>query len=125
MNLSKLPDITLPELAAGEHYAGIVLKDGRPAHHLVLLPGTAEAVTWKQAGEWAKKQGGELPTRREQSLLFANCREHIEGDWYWSSEPLADDSSYAWIQGFGTGDQDYDREGLQLRARAVRRVILP
>jgi len=114
--------ITLPELAAGEHYAGIVLKDGAPTHHLVLLPGDLKEGTWKQAGEWAKKQHGELPTRQEQSLLFANCKQHIEGGWYWSSEPTAGSSAAAWSQSFYGGTQIYWRKDDRSRARAVRRV---
>jgi hypothetical protein len=79
-----LVTITLPELAKGEHYAGILLgDDGKPAHHLVLIPGDTK-LNWADAGAWAKKQGGELPTRREQSLLFANLRGKFERDWYWS-----------------------------------------
>jgi len=54
----------LPALAKGEAYAGILLKDGKPSHHLVLLPGQTNA-NWKDAIAWAKKQGGELPTRKE------------------------------------------------------------
>jgi hypothetical protein len=78
--------ITLPELAKGEHYAGILLDDkGKPAHHLVLIPGDTK-LSWADAGAWAKKQGGELPTRREQSLLFANLAGKFERTWYWSSE---------------------------------------
>lgn len=62
-------------LKKGEHYAGILLgKDGSPDQHIILLPGEAESVTWAQAKSFATKVGGNLPTRREQSLLFANRR---------------------------------------------------
>ena len=31
--------ITIPTLAKGEFYAGIIIKDGKPHHHVILLPG--------------------------------------------------------------------------------------
>ena len=67
-------------LKAGELYAGIILgKDGQPDHHLILLPGEpAKRLSWDRAVKWATKNGGELPTRREQSLLFANLKEEFE-----------------------------------------------
>jgi hypothetical protein len=90
--------ITLPALEDGEKYAGLILnEDGSPSHHVVLLDGDT-SLTWKKAVEWAKKQGGELPTRREQSLLFANCGAEFKRDWYWSGEQRAEDADYAWGQ---------------------------
>ena len=74
-------------LAPGEYYAGIILgEDGAPSHHLILLPGDVDKKTWADAKEWATEQGGELPSRREQSLLFANLKSHFEARWYWSAE---------------------------------------
>lgn len=66
-------------LKPNELYAGIILgKDGAPDHHLILLPGKADDVNFKKAGDWAKSIGGELPTRREQSLMLQfPVREHI------------------------------------------------
>jgi hypothetical protein len=114
--------ITLPALAKGEHYAGILLDDkGAPAHHLVLLAGDTK-LNWADAGAWAKKQGGELPTRREQSLLFANLKGKFERDYYWSSEQDADAAGWAWYQLFSNGYQYYYGKSYELRARAVRRV---
>ena len=122
-----MPRITLPEidleLDEGDIYAGIILNDdGTPGHHLVLLPGDHEDTTWQAAVDWAKSINGELPTRREQSLLFANCKQHFKADWYWSGEPYASDASYAWIQTFGDGGQILTLISNQLRARAVRRL---
>jgi hypothetical protein len=114
--------LTLPALAKGEHYAGILLDDkGALAHHLVLLAGDTK-LSWADAGAWAKKQGGELPTRREHSLLFANLKGKFERDWYWSSEQYADDAAWAWYQDFLNGNQDCSGKSDKLRARAVRRV---
>ena len=110
-------------LADGEIYAGLILNDdGTPSHHLILLPGEAESVTWAKAKEFAKKAGGELPTRREQSLLFANLKEEFKGAWYWSGEKYASDASFAWCQTFGSGTQFESHLSDQFRARAVRRL---
>ncbi|MBC2731350.1 MAG: DUF1566 domain-containing protein [Thiobacillus sp.] len=119
------PEATI-ELAPGEHYAGIVLgKDGKASYHLVLLPHTPdERLTWNAAVEWAKITGGNLPTRREQSLLFANLKEEFEGDWYWSGEQHAATSGSAWSQSFVNGGQDYYYKSYEGRARAVRRLTI-
>ena len=106
----------------GEQYAGIILgKDGAPDHHLILLPGEAEDVNWEDAHEFSSKAGGELPTRREQSLLYSNLKEEFEESAYWSGEQHSGDSACAWYQGFYDGGQDYGLKVSPLRARAVRR----
>lgn len=113
---------SLIALAAGEHYAGLVLKpDGTPAHHLVLLPGEGEDLEWEEAKAWAIEAGGELPTRQEQALLYANCKAQFQSAWYWSSEAHETNSSYAWCQDFINGGQDYTLKDFTCRARAVRR----
>ena len=119
--------ITLPatviELAAEELYAGIILNDdGTPSHHLALLPGDNDEATWEASKAWAASINGELPSRREQSLLFANCKQHFQQEWYWSSEVHASGARYAWFQGFHFGCQGHYRTLSQLRARAVRRL---
>ena len=110
-------------LAPGEEYAGVILgKDGAPSHRLILLPGDKNEITWKDAMAWAAKVGGELPTRREQALLFANLKEHFEEAWYWSREQHASGSDCAWYRNFDDGGQgDYGKTS-KLRARAVRRL---
>jgi hypothetical protein len=112
-------------LKKGEVYAGLILgTDGVPDHHLIVIPGEAEKVTFAEAQKWAKKQGGDLPTRREQRVLFANAKEAFQPDWYWSGEPYASDASFAWCQSFGNGGQINTRVITQCRARAVRRLII-
>ena len=109
----------------GEVYAGLILgKDGAPDHHLFVIPGEAEKVTFAEAQKWTKKQGGDLPTRREQRVLFANAKEAFQADWYWSGEPHASDARYAWCQDFRDGGQDYGNVSYHCRARAVRRLII-
>ena len=113
------------DLMPGEHYAGIVLDtDGEPAHHLILLPGEAEKVTWEQAKAWATTQGGELPTHQEQALLLANLKGRFKPNWHWSSEAHETTAGWAWYQYFGNGSQGYTRKYHELRARAVRRLVI-
>ena len=113
------------ELKPGEEYAGLIVgKDGEASYHLILLPNQATGINWADAKAFAEKQGGELPTRREQSLLFANLKEQFEGEYYWSSEQYASDSDYAWFQGFGNGNQHHYTTNNKLRARAVRRLAI-
>ncbi len=117
----------LIELKYGEEYAGLIVgKDGESSYHLILLPGQATGVDWADAKEFAAKQGGELPTRREQSLLFANLKEQFDSEYYWSSEQnaSASDSDYAWFQSFGNGHQNLNHLSSKLRARSVRRLVL-
>lgn len=117
--------ITLPELAKGERYAGLILDaKGAPVHHLVLLAGDAENLTWEEAKAWAAKQGGELPSRAEQSLLFANAKDAFKPRWYWSGEQYAGDADYAWHQDFFYGYQYAYYVSYRYRARAVRRVAI-
>lgn len=114
--------LQLPELNPGEVNAGLLMQDGLPQHWVILLPGDAEDINFADAIAWAKGQGGALPTRAEQSLLFANCRAHFQQDWYWSGEEYS--AGGAWYQDFNTGDQDDCHESYELRARAIRRVAV-
>mgnify|MGYP000565411135 FL=1 len=117
-----IPAIVI-SLAPGERYAGLVLDDnGEPSHHLVLLPGEAEEVNWDEAKDWVIEQGGGLPTRQEQALLYANLKSEFKSAWYWSNEANGDAS--AWYQNFNYGDQYYFHQLNELRARAVRRLSI-
>ena len=112
-------------LELGEHYAGVILgAEGSPDYDLILIDGEANDITWEGAKEWAHEAGGQLPDRREQSLLYANLKEKFQGAWYWSSEQLVSDESFAWLQDFGNGLQGYDHKHDTCRARAVRRSII-
>ena len=110
-------------LAPGERYAGLVLNDdGTASHHLVLLPGDEVGLTWPAAKARAIEQGGQLPSRREQALLYANLPGEFEATWYWSSTVYSEAS--AWYQYFGHGGQVYGHQSNELRARAVRRLTV-
>ncbi|MBI3096381.1 MAG: DUF1566 domain-containing protein [Rhodocyclales bacterium] len=102
----------------------ILGEKGEPDHHLFVMPGETKGVTFQQAQKWAKEQGGDLPTRREQSLLYANLKEHFQPAWYWSCEQHASFSDYAWSQYFGYGSQYDSLKSFEGRARAVRRLII-
>jgi len=108
-------------LAQGEHYAGIII--GKGSYHLILLPGEADDLNWSDAKAWAAQSGGDLPNRREQSLLYANCKDQFSGEWYWSGE-AHEDTRYAWAQYFGNGFQDDGFTYIQFRARSVRRLAI-
>ena len=120
-----VPETTI-ELAPGEHYAGLILgKDGTPSHHLVLMAAIpTDDLNWQAAQDWAKRIGGELPTRREQALLFANLKEEFEECAYWSCEAHASESGWAWCQSFYYGCQYDSYRIVELRARAVRRLVI-
>jgi hypothetical protein len=110
-------------LKPGEVYAGLILgQDGAPDHHLIVIPGEAEKVTFAEAQKWARKQGGDLPTRREQRVLFANAKEAFKPDWYWSGEINAFAARSAWSQTFLNGNQHFNTVYGHCRARAVRRL---
>jgi hypothetical protein len=112
-------------LKTGEVYAGMILgANGEADHHLVLLPGEAEKITWEDAKEFAAKLGGELPSRREQALLYANLKHEFKPSWYWSGTQHAAVDDCAWLQYFNYGTQDSVYKSASLRARAVRRLVI-
>lgn len=113
--------MNIPELQEGERYAGVIInEDGTLSHHLILLPKQpTKRLTWDEAVALAQD---DLPTRQEQALLFANCKDAFEPAWYWSSEQYAGDASDAWLQHFDDGYQTINGKGYKGHVRAVRRV---
>lgn len=110
-------------LQLGEHYAGIILgKGGEPDYHLILMANAVAKVEWKDAKDWAKSLGGELPTRREQSLLYVNLKDQFESAFYWSSQPHESEPGFVWCQHFGVDSQCDIHHTKVLCAQAVRRV---
>lgn len=107
----------------GEYYAGLILgKNGDRDYHVVLLADQAKDVSWNAARDWASGAGGELPTRRELSLLYANLKEQFERDWYWSNEAQEPRAQLVWGQNFNSGIQTMYGRPFRGRARAVRRL---
>ena len=115
-------NINLPELAEGETYIGCIGDALGNLHHVILLPGDNSPATWEAQLEWANGIGGDLPTRIEQAMLWANHRDQFEKYWYWSNEMHHSESDKAWYQHFSLGTQIIFHRFDKLRARAVRRV---
>ena len=116
-------NINLPELSEGETYIGCIGDALGNLHHVILLPGDNDDATHESQLEWAKSIGGDLPSRIEQAMLWANHRDQFKKDWYWSNEIHHSESGWAWSQNFGYGDQSSYRKSYNVcRSRAVRRV---
>jgi hypothetical protein len=116
----KMQQIQIPPLEEGEKYVGAIGDKNGDFYHVILLPGDNEDATWLKQKEWAKSIGGDLPTRVEQAMLWANHRDQFKRDWYWSNEE--ESSGCAWYQYFNNGYQYFTGKGHELRARAVRRL---
>lgn len=118
--------LTIPPLNEGEIYIGAIGdKDGN-LNHIILLPGDNDDAPWQEQMDWAKSIGGDLPTRIEQAMLYAEFSEHFQNDWYWSNTTDRDPGyeSCAWVQFFTVGGQDGNHKDSHDRARAVRRVLV-
>lgn len=115
--------VEYPDLNEGERFLSAVIRaDGRK-EITILLPGSFQG-NWQASLDWAKSIGGDLPTRVEQALLYADMREEFEESYYWSNEAHETNDACAWTQLFGYGYQSYDRKGDYNRARAVRRLVI-
>ena len=116
--------MNLPQLNEGEYLAGLCMVDCEPSHWLILLPAAPDKdLNWQGAIDWAKSVGGELPTRFESALLYANPRDQIDTDhWYWTATTHEREPSWAWLQHFDNGYQYYGRKENGYRSVAVRRV---
>jgi len=112
------------KLHPGEHYAGAVLDaDGNHLHDLILLPQQhGKRMTWSDAKKWAEKVGGELPTFQEQTMIFANCKPHLEGEYHWAYEEYANESFYSIGFNFKDGSNRGYPMFTEIAAVAVRRV---
>ena len=114
----------------GGLYAGILRGDDGAPDYRLFMPANQEALElpWGKAlkhadgFEYAGHKDYSLPTRRELRLLYINLKEHFEDAWYWSSEQLAGDSDFAWMQNFGNGNQGIGLKSNGCRVRLVRRV---
>ncbi|WP_131753711.1 DUF1566 domain-containing protein [Burkholderia vietnamiensis] len=124
MNAPTPTAVSIPQLAEGEIYLGIITNTAGEQHHVVLLPGDNDDATWQAQMEWAKSIEGDLPTRIEMLFLLENHRDEFERDAYWTCQPDTDPgySGWAWFQDFYDGDQLNYPQFSELRARAVRRL---
>ena len=114
----------IPPLSEGETYIGAIGDKNGDVYHVVLLPGGNDDATWEAQMEWAKSIGGDLPTRVEQSMLWAGHRDQFKKNLYWSNETHHEIDKLAWYQNFCYGYQNYRHKNNELRARAVRRLVI-
>ena len=114
--------LNIPELADGEIYIGAIGDAAGNLHHVILLPGDNDDATWSAQMAWAESIGGDLPTRIEQAMLWANHRDQFKKDLYWSNETHHERDKLAWCQHFDYGSQNGLRKDGEPRARAVRRL---
>ena len=101
-------------------FAGVITQSNGAHFAVVLLPDRGSKLTWKKAMNWAKKLGGELPTRPAAAMLFANAKASLPRGWYWTNE--AADASYAWSCYFGTGHHYGHLKSYEGSAVAVRLI---
>jgi len=118
IDLASLPPIG--KSLDGGTFAGLTTKPDGTHCAVVLLPGNATDLTWAKAKAWAKKQGGELPSRPVAALLFANVKASLQPRWQWTSDEY--DASYAWYCYFVNGDQNYGHKSFEGSAFAVRYI---
>ena len=116
--------IAMPAMKKGEVWiCGMVQLDGHVVH-TILMPGESKDLKHHDAMDWAKKQGGDLPDRVEQAVLFRDYRKLFQQRAYWSNTTHADFSGFAWHQLFNYGNQyDWSKDD-KLLARAVRRETI-
>ena len=118
---------TLPALGAdfeGGTFAGVTTTKEGTHCAVVLLPGKAEDMTWKDAITWAKEQGGELPTRPVAALLFANVQPALSPEWHWTADEYVGNASSAWYCNFDYGYQYLYHKSAEGAAVAVRLIPL-
>jgi hypothetical protein len=96
-------------------------------HHVILLAGDKDMITWPDAMAWAKEIGGDLPDRVEQALLFAHHKKRFKERAYWSNTQDADER-WAWCQTSATatsttpqGQQAQSPRGPQSAPLTIRR----
>lgn len=113
----------LPELKEGEIYIGGFIHADGTGHHTILLPGDYEPATWKKHMERAAAENSDLPTRAELVVMYEQFPDEFQKTAYWSNTTDRDGEQWAWYQTFFYGYQYYYFKSLELRARAVRRVL--
>ncbi|MGB3068462.1 MAG: hypothetical protein WBC18_07940 [Ottowia sp.] len=125
---AKAPALTFTTLPAigtslsGGTYAGLISQPDGTAVAVVVLPERKEDLTWRQATTWAKKQGGQLPTRPVAALLFANVKDALAPQWHWTCEESAWNASCAWGCDFSLGYQYGNLKSYRGSAVAVRLI---
>lgn len=122
LSLTSLPAIG-SDLDGGT-FAGLTTKPDGTHCAVVLLPDAGTDLTWTKAKAWAKKQGGELPSRPVAAMLFANIKSVLHPRWHWTSEEHASEASFAWLCNFSYGSQLSTPKSSGGGAVAVRQIPL-
>lgn len=120
LTLAALPAIGAA--LAGGLFAGLTTQADGSYAAVVLLPDRGSDLSWQQATDWAAERAGVLPTRPIAALLYAQVKAHLPKRWHWTSETHQDDASYAWVCGFGYGDQHDNHKSFQACAVSVRLI---
>ncbi len=118
LHLSALPALGAP--FEGGTFAGVITRPDGTHVAVALLPEQGSKLTLAKARAWAKKQGGELPSRPIAAMLFANAKPLLRPAWHWTAE--ASSASYAWSCYFGDGCQGGYPLSFEGSAVAVRRI---
>ena len=118
MSITDLPALGQP--LDGGTFAGLTTKPDGTHCAVVLLPDNGTDLTWAKAKAWAKKQGGELPSRPVAALLFANIKASLQPKWHWTSEEYG--TSFAGGCGFDYGTQSLTHKSFEGSAVAVRYI---
>jgi len=124
-----MQQLQIPALSEGQTYIGAIGDKTGDVYHLILLAGDNDLAPQQNQIEWAKSIGGELPNKLEAMMLFCHAKDQFKPESYWTGETLIDpddpeDDSWAWCQHFYYGLQGYGHKLNQLRARAVRRLVI-
>jgi len=124
----------LPQLSKDEIYIGSCCGPEGKLVHSILLPQKKDKLNFGSALAWSRGQlpldargnfTSDAPNRIEALMLFLHHRALFKkDDVLWTNEQFADDSDFAWLQGFGYGGQStWHKDGKRM-ARAVRRVSI-
>ena len=90
----------------------------------LLGPEADEELSWKDAIEWCKSVGGELPPRDIllQCYMNEDIKPVFQEYWYWSSTEFH--ATFAWAQAFYNGNQGNYYKTSNYAVRAVRKVLI-
>ena len=97
-------------------------KQSIPAQELEWGETSEEEMSWQEAKDWCKEQGGRLPTQIELLQAYKG-RVTFPKDSYWSSTEHSNNSSGAWCVYFYYGSTtNNDKTTSSYYARCVRSV---
>lgn len=120
IRLAELPAIGAP--IDGGAFAGITTQPDGAHCAVVLLPEQGSDLTHAQAIDWARQQGGVLPTKPIAALLVANVKSLLRPQWHWLAETHG--ASFAWGCYFSYGTQSSYLKSFECSAVAVRLISL-